>query len=160
MGLVELDSHFELLAHGVVFSDPLLIVSVLLRSKPKFESRFHVVDLVSSFVDPSVELPLAKACKLGSMALLNRILESQALLQSSHEDVPWSIRSLMLSQAHYQTFQFTLSLLEAAKRRDLELTTWLFEHFRGFAVPQSVVKEAAAAGARLDLAYTVFLRKT
>ncbi|KAH7491399.1 uncharacterized protein KRP23_322 [Phytophthora ramorum] len=87
------------------------------------------------------------------MALLNRILDSQALLQSSHEDVPWSIRSLMLSQAHYQTFQFTLSLLEAAKRRDLEMTMWLFEHFRGFAVPQSVVKEAAAAGASELLEY-------
>ncbi|KAE9274379.1 hypothetical protein PR003_g29627, partial [Phytophthora rubi] len=98
------------------------------------------------FVDSSVELPLAKACKFGSLTLLDRILESQVGVEFD-EDSSWSLRSLMQSETFYQHHQFTYSLSEAVRRSDLDMTKWLFLHFRGgFSVSRKVVEEAATVG--------------
>ncbi|KAG7376001.1 hypothetical protein PHYPSEUDO_014694 [Phytophthora pseudosyringae] len=88
---------------------PLLVVTVLSRSKPEFESLRHVADLISVYVDASVELPIARASKFGSLELLDRVLAGQAAF-TSDEASSWSVRSLMQSQPYLQ-FQFTSSIL-------------------------------------------------
>ncbi|KAL4164192.1 hypothetical protein KRP22_004812 [Phytophthora ramorum] len=125
---------------------PLVAASILTSSKRELSSLFHITEKVSSFLDTSVELPLHKACTFGSLKLLNRIWNSTIDLE--HETEPfWSVRSFLRSDKHYQDFQFTASLVEAVKQRNLEMVQWLFEHFPEWGVGREVVEAAAEVGA-------------
>ncbi|KAE9091008.1 hypothetical protein PF010_g18369 [Phytophthora fragariae] len=123
---------------------PLLVVRLLFRSKAGFGSLPHVVNAVSVFLDTSVELPLERASKLGSLPLLNRIWDSLEMLPDHSS---WSVRRLLLQEDSYTERQFRLSLTEACKKNDLSMVQWIFEHFPGRGVHMQVVEEAAAAGA-------------
>ncbi|KAL4172420.1 hypothetical protein KRP22_007584 [Phytophthora ramorum] len=123
----------------------LLVVTLLFRSKPEFSARSHVIDAVSLYVDASVQLPLAKACKFGSLTLLNRIWDCKLDLEAK-ANASWSIRGLLRSEPWYQSFQANASLVEAVKRRDLDIVRWIFAHFPEFWVLEDAVEEAAAAG--------------
>ncbi|KAG6963672.1 hypothetical protein JG688_00008059, partial [Phytophthora aleatoria] len=97
---------------------PRLSVKLVFRSKAQFGSLPHVTESVSTFLDTSVDLPVAKACKFGSVALLNRIWYSPLDLEKVKYR-SWSIRRLLVTDTDYQQFQITQSLLEAIKRKDL-----------------------------------------
>ncbi|KAL4129667.1 hypothetical protein PRIC2_005674 [Phytophthora ramorum] len=134
----------------------LLVVTLLFRSKPEFSALSHVIDAVSLYVDASVQLPLAKACKFGSLTLLNRIWDCKLDLEAK-ANASWSIRGLLRSEPWYQSFQANASLVEAVKRRDLDIVRWIFAHFPEFWVLEDAVEEAAAAGDMEILRY--FLEK-
>lgn len=124
---------------------PLLIVTLLFRSRPRLEALPHVVESVSIFLDASVELPLSKACKFGSLTLLNRIWDSLNTVDT--ESDTWPRRKLLLVHSHYRTRQSRLALVETAKIRSLEITKWLFGKFPNRPVDMFVIEEVAAAGA-------------
>ncbi|KAL4156863.1 hypothetical protein PRNP1_005889 [Phytophthora ramorum] len=134
----------------------LLVVTLLFRSKPEFSALSHVIDAVSLYVDASVQLPLAKACKFGSLTLLNRIWDCKLDLEAK-ANASWSIRGLLRSEPWYQSFQANASLVEAVRRRDLDIVRWVFAHFPEFWVLEDAVEEAAAAGDMEILRY--FLEK-
>ncbi|KAG3135868.1 hypothetical protein C6341_g21617 [Phytophthora cactorum] len=50
---------------------PLVIVTLALRDKISFANLPHVLSLVSTFLDDTVNIPLHKACATGSLALLD-----------------------------------------------------------------------------------------
>ncbi|KAE9103941.1 hypothetical protein PF007_g14218 [Phytophthora fragariae] len=131
---------------------PLLVVVLLFRSKSCLSSLSHVIQSVSNFLDSSVQLPLARASKFGSLALLNRIWDCTLDLEAG-SNASWSIRSLLRSERHYKQFQFTNSLVEAVKRRDLVIIRWLFDHFPKFWIVEAVVEEAVATGDMAILRY-------
>ncbi|RLN77599.1 hypothetical protein BBJ28_00000462 [Nothophytophthora sp. Chile5] len=137
-------------------SPPLLVVTLLFREKFGLGSQPHVVAATSAFLDSSVELPLANACKFGSLALLDRIWESSdrfAPESSELEVSPWCVRKLLHADTHYKQFQFTQSLLEAVRQQELPMVRWLFAHFPGFAVLYNVVEEATGIGSIEMLEY-------
>ncbi|KAL3667622.1 hypothetical protein V7S43_007176 [Phytophthora oleae] len=61
----------------------MLSVALVFRSRPEFDAISHVTSAVSAYVDSSVEQPLHKACKFGSVALLDRIWSSAVDLEPS-----------------------------------------------------------------------------
>ncbi|EGZ14560.1 hypothetical protein PHYSODRAFT_252936 [Phytophthora sojae] len=115
-----------------------------------FDSLPHVVDAVSVFLDTSVELPLERASKLGSLPPLNRIWDS---LETLADHSSWSVRRLLLQEESYMERQFWLSLTGGCKNIDLSMVEWIFEHFPERGVCMQVVEEAAAAGAMDILQY-------
>ncbi|KAL3663193.1 hypothetical protein V7S43_011603 [Phytophthora oleae] len=124
---------------------PLLAVALVFRSRPEFDAITHVTSAVSAYVDSSVEQPLHKACKFGSVALLDRIWTSTVDLEPSGWGL-WSVRNLLRTHKLYGKLQFTLCLLEAAKINSLDIAQWLFERFP-YGVRRKVICEAAKAGA-------------
>ncbi|KAK1942832.1 hypothetical protein P3T76_005469 [Phytophthora citrophthora] len=126
-------------------SPPLLSVTLVFRSKPEFDAISHVVSAVSTYVDSSVEQPLHKACKFGSVTLLNRIWSTTVDLEPGGWGI-WSVRNLLRTYKLYGKFQFTLCLLEAAKINNVDIARWVFERFP-FGVRRIVICEAAKAGA-------------
>ncbi|KAK1943427.1 putative ankyrin repeat protein [Phytophthora citrophthora] len=133
------------LGENMSVNPPLLAVALVFRSKRKFDGPDDVISIVSAYVDSSVEQPLHKACKFGSVALLDRIWNSTVDLESSGWGL-WSVRNLLRTQKLYGKFEFSLCLLEAAKRNRVDIAGWLFERFP-YGVRQKVVCEAAKAGA-------------
>eukprot|EP00644_Phytophthora_capsici_P002053 jgi/Phyca11/556155/estExt2_Genewise1Plus.C_PHYCAscaffold_840056 len=124
---------------------PLVAVALVFRSRPAFDALTHVISTVSLYADSSVEQPLHKACKFGSVALLDRIWNTTADLEPNGWGL-WSVRNLLRSQKLYGKLQFSLCLLEAAKMNRLDIVRWLFERFP-YGVRRKVIYEAAAAGA-------------
>ncbi|KAL3663277.1 hypothetical protein V7S43_011686 [Phytophthora oleae] len=79
---------------------PLLAIVLVFRSRPEFDGIDHVTSAVSAYVDSSVEQPLHKACKFGSVALLDRIWNSTVDLEPGGWGL-WSVRNLLRSQKLY-----------------------------------------------------------
>ncbi|KAK1943499.1 putative ankyrin repeat protein [Phytophthora citrophthora] len=125
-------------------SPPLLAVALVFRSRPEFDALTHVTNAVSAYVDSSVEQPLHKACKFGSVELLNRIWNSTVDLESSGWGL-WSVRNLLRTHKVYGKLQFTLCLLEAAKINSVDIARWLFDRFP-YGVQRTVIYKAAKAG--------------
>ncbi|KAK1929911.1 hypothetical protein P3T76_014586 [Phytophthora citrophthora] len=107
---------------------PLLSVALVFRSRPEFAGVTHVTNCVSTYVDSSVEQPLDKACKFNSVALLDRIWSSTVNLEPSGWGL-WSVKKLLRTYKLYGKFQFTLCLLEVAKRNSVDIARWLFKRF-------------------------------
>ncbi|KAG3099685.1 hypothetical protein PI124_g12526 [Phytophthora idaei] len=131
---------------------PLLAVSLLFRSKPRFAAIDHVISSVSAYADSSVEFPLNKACKYGSVTLLDRIWNCTVDLEPGGWGL-WSVRKLLRTYKLYGKLQFTLCLLEAVKINKVEIVQWLFEHFPDYGVRRKVIYHAASAGALEILQY-------
>ncbi|KAG1685609.1 hypothetical protein DVH05_007907 [Phytophthora capsici] len=129
----------------MVAAPPLLAVMLVLRSRPEFDAIDHVISTVSGYADSSVEQPLHKACKLGSVELLNRIWDSTVDLEPTGWGL-WSVRNLLRSHKLYGKMQFTLCLLEAAKINSVDIAQWLFDRFP-HGVRRKVIYEAVKAGA-------------
>ncbi|KAL3659374.1 hypothetical protein V7S43_015645 [Phytophthora oleae] len=124
---------------------PLLSVTLVFRPRPEFDGMADIISSVSAYADSSVEQPLHKACKFGSVALLDRIWSSTADLEPSGWGL-WSVRKLLRTHKLYGKLQFTLCLLEAAKINSVDIARWLFERFP-YGVRRKVICEAAKAGA-------------
>ncbi|KAG2820683.1 hypothetical protein PC118_g12242 [Phytophthora cactorum] len=131
---------------------PLLAVSLLFRSKPRFAAIDHVISSVSAYADSSVEFPLNKACKYGSVTLLDRIWNCTVDLEPGGWGL-WSVRKLLRTYKLYGKLQFTLCLLEAVKINKVDIVQWLFEHFPDYGVRRKVIYHAASAGALEILQY-------
>ncbi|RLN89877.1 hypothetical protein BBJ28_00019581 [Nothophytophthora sp. Chile5] len=128
---------------------PLPFVVLIFRKKIGFDALPHVVAATSAFLDSSVELPLAEACSFGSLELLDHIWESSNQfvdVDDEPEASRWCLRKLLRTNSHYQQFQFTKSLLEAVRLKELPMVRWLFAYFPGCTVRQSIVTEAAGFG--------------
>ncbi|KAG7381228.1 DNA excision repair protein ERCC-6 [Phytophthora pseudosyringae] len=130
---------------------PLLIVSLLVRSKYPDAESTSVVTSISSFLDTSVELTLYKACKVGSVKLLQHIWDSctppgNALPISQCVGSLWSLRRFLRTEPHYQQFQFTESLSAAVEQKNIEMVKWLVAHFAGCKVVSDALRGAAEAG--------------
>ncbi|KAE9322527.1 hypothetical protein PF001_g4371 [Phytophthora fragariae] len=124
---------------------PLLAVELVFREKHAFAGLPHVSALTSEFLDGSVGLTLAAACKFGSRKLLDRIWDSCCTTRAD-TDSAWSIRNYLRTDRHYLQFQFRCSLLEAVKTGDEYVVEWLFEHCTDCYVPVEVVEKAAELG--------------
>jgi hypothetical protein len=127
---------------------PLTVVTVVLRGRPRVTALTHVPSMISAFLDTSVEIPLARAYSVGSLALLDRIWGSSdpALLPSADDNHGWSLCKFRRADRHYYKAQFADSLTVAVNRGDLDVVRWLFQHFRGCAAPADLVETAASAG--------------
>ncbi|KAH7491420.1 putative ankyrin repeat protein R848 [Phytophthora ramorum] len=146
-------SHLLFLAQNGSNQTPLLLVTLLLRSKPELSPLTHVIEATSVYLDSSVELPLHKACTFGSLALLDRIWTSSVDLESN-QNPTWSVRNLLRTEKpHYHEYQFSKCLVEAVKLKNVAIVKWLFEHFPNIPVRHEVVGEATAAGAQDILRY-------
>lgn len=55
---------------------PMLAAALLFESKEAFVGLSRVFTAMSLYLDSAVELPLRKACRLGSLKLLDRIWDS------------------------------------------------------------------------------------
>ncbi|POM65418.1 hypothetical protein PHPALM_18870 [Phytophthora palmivora] len=117
---------------------PLVAVTLVFGCRPRFDGIDHVINTVSAYADSSVEVPLNKACKYGSVTLLDRIWNSTVDLEPNGWGL-WSVRTLLRTYRLYGKFQFTLSLLAAIKINNVEVVRWLFEHFPDYGVRRKVV---------------------
>ncbi|KAE9047005.1 hypothetical protein PR003_g1321 [Phytophthora rubi] len=120
-------------------------LELVFREKHAFAGLPHVSALTSEFLDGSVGLTLAAACKFGSRKLLDRIWDSCCTTRAD-TDSAWSIRNYLRTDRHYLQFQFRCSLLEAVKTGDEYVVEWLFEHCTDCYVPVEVVEKAAELG--------------
>ncbi|KAL3665739.1 hypothetical protein V7S43_009172 [Phytophthora oleae] len=104
----------------------------------------HVVPLISSFLDCSLNIPLHQACATGSLALLDRIWFHSQLPR--REDWRWCPAASLQTNRHYKRWQFSQSLIQAIRRRDLALVDWIFRHFTCCVSDVEVVEKAASTG--------------
>ncbi|KAE9184554.1 hypothetical protein PF002_g26401 [Phytophthora fragariae] len=134
---------------------PLLAVRLVLAAYSIHDS--HIVDTTSVFVDSAVEMAFCEACKLNSVALLERIWNgSHPETSPSPADLgpgngpKWSRRHYLRTDKHYNRFQFQGAIVEAAKHQELEkameMVQWLYDHFHGCIVPFGAVSAAASHG--------------
>ncbi|KAE9299803.1 hypothetical protein PF008_g23155, partial [Phytophthora fragariae] len=123
---------------------PLTTVTLTLHDKPAITSLPHVLDLISTFLDCSADIPLHQTCALGSLPLLDRIW-TQSLLPLD-ECRRWCPAASLQTNRHYKRWQFSQSLLQAVRRRDLSIIKWLFSHFTHCVSEVGVVEEAASTG--------------
>ncbi|OWY99477.1 hypothetical protein PHMEG_00029514 [Phytophthora megakarya] len=110
-------------------ANALLIVTLLFRSRPEFEQLSHVVDATSVYLDSSVKLDVAKACKFNSVGLLERI---------------WRQHNVQQIETDQREFQRAIST--AIPLQGTELLSWLLDHFRDCFIPSQIVQHAAAQG--------------
>ncbi|RLN89097.1 hypothetical protein BBJ28_00024658 [Nothophytophthora sp. Chile5] len=124
-------------------SPPLATVTLVLREKPAVAALPHVIELLSLCLDCSADLPLPRACSLGSIELLERIWNFSL---SSNWSRSWCISMFLQSNAHYKRAQFSPSLAQAAGSGNLAVVQWLFAHFSECVAGIDVVEAAAGAG--------------
>jgi hypothetical protein len=130
---------------------PLLAVVLVFRSKPEFAGLPDFITLTSLYVDSSVVLTLADACKRNSIKLLDRIWNfSQGYVSDSDEapdpTSPWSIHQFTRNDKWYRQFEFCLALKEAIRLDNFDMFLWLSDNFQGHVVAKDVVEEAARTG--------------
>ncbi|KAL3665748.1 hypothetical protein V7S43_009179 [Phytophthora oleae] len=122
---------------------PLLVVTLALSDKAVADLP-HVASLISSYLDCSVNIPLHQACETGSLDLLDRIwFHSQ---RPHGEDWRWCPAASLQTNRHYKRWQFSQSLIQAIRRRDLALVDWIFRHFTCCVSDVEVVEKAASTG--------------
>ncbi|EGZ14440.1 hypothetical protein PHYSODRAFT_332827 [Phytophthora sojae] len=116
---------------------PLLAVTLVFRSKPKFLGLPHILDHVSTILDTSVELPLWTA-------------SNSQIFEDNEPKMPenlWTLRKYIRADNQYRQFQFRLSMGEAVSRKDLEMVKWLSSKFPECKIPSELVVEACEQGA-------------
>ncbi|KAL3665729.1 hypothetical protein V7S43_009162 [Phytophthora oleae] len=119
-------------------------LSIVALAVPDQANLPHVVPLISSYLDGSTNIPLHQACATGSLDLLDRIwFHSQ---RSRGEDWRWCPAASLQTNRHYKRWQFSQSLIQAIRRRDLVLVDWIFRHFTRCVSEVKVVEEAASTG--------------
>ncbi|KAG3062947.1 hypothetical protein PC128_g14169 [Phytophthora cactorum] len=105
---------------------PLLAVQLLFRSKPELSSFAHVITTVSVFLDSSVELPLDEACKLESVALLQRIWDS-CEIYTTNETIPDEREPIDQTPRRMDWGGFTMAKVAQSRRNDI--VWWLNHHY-------------------------------
>ncbi|EGZ23387.1 hypothetical protein PHYSODRAFT_344427 [Phytophthora sojae] len=132
---------------------PLTSVTVVTRLQPGIAELSHVTATLSAFLDRSSSLPLARACAVGSVALLERIWTASKSTETAV--VPWCqptntwrpSRMLWTNRYYYQD-QFAKGMIEACKHADASTVQWLVEHFSSCVVPAQAIEAAAQRGQR------------
>ncbi|KAL3666074.1 hypothetical protein V7S43_008865 [Phytophthora oleae] len=122
---------------------PFLAVTLALPDKT-VANLPHVVSLISYYLDCSLNIPLHRACSTGSLALVARIWSHSQLHPG--EGSRWCPAASLQTNRHYKRWQFSQSLIQAIRRRDLALIDWIFAHFTHGATDVEVVEEAASTG--------------
>ncbi|KAL3665831.1 hypothetical protein V7S43_009257 [Phytophthora oleae] len=122
---------------------PLLIVTLALSDKAVANLPL-ALSIISSYLDNTMNIPLHEACATGSLALFDRIWFHSQLPRN--EDWCWCPAASLLTNRHYKRWQFSQSLIQAIRRRDLALVDWIFGHFTRCVSDVKVVEEAASSG--------------
>lgn len=125
---------------------PLKAVVVVVHEWPRVAALSHVATSISEYLDRSVEIPLGRACQLGSATLLDRIWQQSDPARQSADQTRFSLCVFLRSDRHYYNAQFAESLTVAVHRGDLDAVRWLFQHFHGCIAPAGIIEEAASAG--------------
>ncbi|OWY91997.1 hypothetical protein PHMEG_00039173 [Phytophthora megakarya] len=102
---------------------PLQSVQLVFRSK--FIQLSAILQTTSAFLDSAVEMEFCKACKLNSIALLDRIWTaslpdsepSPAELGPGNGGT-WSRRKYLRTDRHYNQFQFRRAMVKAVELKD------------------------------------------
>ncbi|KAK1946569.1 hypothetical protein P3T76_002121 [Phytophthora citrophthora] len=121
-----------------------LVVETLALSDEAISNLSQVMILVSSYLDHSVNIPLHQACATSSLDLFERIWYQSHLPRG--EDWGWCPAASLQTNRHYKRWQFSQSLIQAIRRRDLALVDWIFGHFTRCVSDVEVVEEAASTG--------------
>jgi len=100
-----------------------------------------VMHCISTFLDASPSWTIARACGVGSVRLLDRVV-------AVTEDSP------IARDAFYRQWQFTLGSVQAAVRGDITVLRWLLRYLPGGLVTKAV--EQAARHGRLDVLKWLF----
>lgn len=100
-----------------------------------------VTDLLSAFLVP--DMPLDRACRFGSMALLEFVWSKGIQERDAKE---WSIARLPYVEPRYCQYIFSRAMVAAIQRGGVDMAEWVFNHFSGCRVDDFVVKEAARGG--------------
>ncbi|EGZ14593.1 hypothetical protein PHYSODRAFT_506313 [Phytophthora sojae] len=133
---------------------PMLAAALLFESKEAFVGLSRVFTAMSLYLDSAVELPLRKACRLGSLKLLDRIWDSSEAFvdktptTSEASDKTFTLRKFIRTDKFYRQYQFALSMEEAVKQKSLEMVKWLSARFQGYTVPEEVGKIAVREDSR------------
>lgn len=110
-------------------------VSHVLQEHDGKNSLDDIYPLVSSFLGPSPNLTLARACEFMSTKLLDLIWNSSCTVKSNRTS-NWSLGNYLRSEAHYSPWEFSKALAVVAKSENTEVLEWLLEHFPGFEVEE------------------------
>ncbi|ETO62029.1 hypothetical protein F444_20026 [Phytophthora nicotianae P1976] len=130
-------------------------VEVVLRHNDALQ---HTGGIISSFLGPPPNLPLAEACSYGSIDLLDWIWESSC---TSAEDrsSSWTLCNYLRSDTHYVQWQFAEALEVAGTRNDVTVVEWLLEHNNGSQISEYIVDAVVAKGhldvLKIFLAYQI-----
>ncbi|RLN95849.1 hypothetical protein BBJ28_00020423 [Nothophytophthora sp. Chile5] len=128
-------------------------VALVLRAHPAVRLLPSVTGRISSFLGPSRNLSLSRACSFGSLALLDHLWESSCA-SSADRTSGWSLCNFLRSDLIYFRRQFSKALLQAVRHGHLHVAEWLFTRFIGCEARVEVVEKAAATG---DLEMLQFL---
>ncbi|GMF47484.1 unnamed protein product [Phytophthora fragariaefolia] len=100
--------------------------------------------VVSDFL--VADLSLSRAIEFsaaGSLALLDLVW---ARSRRATESSAWGAAKLLATKDYYYRWEFSLALVQAVRRADVNMVQWLLRHFSGCPVDSDVVEEAATAG--------------
>ncbi|ETK73611.1 hypothetical protein L915_19482 [Phytophthora nicotianae] len=123
----------------------LRVVALVLRPLSPVAALPHIGVLLSSFLGPSSCLSLSEACVFGSIQLLDWIWESSRT-SVNDRNPGWSLTNYLRSEPFYHQWHFREGLQNAARRGDVDMVKWFFDHCSGLEVPSEVVAVAAENG--------------
>ncbi|EGZ14444.1 hypothetical protein PHYSODRAFT_332831 [Phytophthora sojae] len=132
---------------------PLLAVRLVFGAKTELVDVPHLIESMSGLLDTSVDVPPLRACKLGSVKLLDRIWNSSDVYAQDSTAVTsetFTLRKFLRADRHYQQYFFTSTLKEAAPSKNLGVVKWISSKFPTFQVSSEIVARACLAGA-LDI---------
>ncbi|GMF14848.1 unnamed protein product [Phytophthora lilii] len=115
---------------------PLTSVVVVCQLHVDVAALPHVMQCISVFLDTSPSWTISRACGIGSVRLLDRVVAA-------------TTTSRVAQDAFYRQQQFTLGSTQAAIRGDYAVLRWLLRSLPGGLVTKAV--EEAARHGRLDV---------
>ncbi|KAE8889252.1 hypothetical protein PF004_g11965 [Phytophthora fragariae] len=132
---------------------PLTSVIVVARSQPGIAELSHVTATLSAFLDRSSSLPLAQACAVGSVALLERVWAVSKSAETTADPWcqptnTWRPSQMLWTNRYYYQDQFAKGMIEACKHADVSTVQWLVDHFSSCVVPAQAIEAAAQRGQR------------
>ncbi|KAG7380803.1 hypothetical protein PHYPSEUDO_006763 [Phytophthora pseudosyringae] len=123
----------------------LQVVAIVLRHQPVLNALPHLGPLISNFLGPDPNLSLTKACELGSTQLLDWIWACSPTTEANRTS-RWTLSNYLRSEPNYHRYQFYEGIQVAARKGDVHMVKWFFDHFRGCEVPSEAVAAAAHKG--------------
>ncbi|KAG7384329.1 hypothetical protein PHYBOEH_009564 [Phytophthora boehmeriae] len=128
-------------------------VVVVAQSHEGISELSHVTATLSAYLDCSSTLPLARACAVGSVSLLQRIWEISKTSESAIDSWcrptnTWCPSRLLWTNQFYYQDQFAKGMIAACKGGYASTVEWLLNHFSACVVPPAAVEAAAQRGHR------------
>ncbi|KAG6592502.1 serine/threonine-protein kinase [Phytophthora cinnamomi] len=126
-------------------------VIVVARSQPGIAELSHVTATLSAFLDRSSSLPLARACAVGSVALLDRVWAVSKSADTAADPWcqptnTWRPSRMLWTNRYYYHDQFAKGMVEACKHANVNTVQWLVDHFSSCVVPAQAIEAAAQRG--------------